>query len=393
MTHLPNGSVRVPAVVTRSGVFKYVQDGREVYEWRPPEEVMHADSLASLRDATVTDRHPRTMVSPDTWGQVAIGHVSGEPRKDEASGGVAVEIVVSRKDAIGRVGTDLKEVSCGYRLRIDETSGVVPEGYPDAGKRYDRVQRGIEYNHVGLGPQGWGRQGPESSLRLDSAGDEIVEEKETPIMKIKVKRADGATVEVEAGSPEHLQIDAEKDAALTSARADAATAVKATETLKGEVTALTAKLEAEKTRADEAPALAAASLKARASLEASALKVLGKDVKLDGKTDREVKVTVIQHFDSAFTGKDEAGKDFSDDRIDGAFSVWTSPAAPAKAARKDSILLGLNGREPNGSERTDHADPADPKDPNVAEAGMLKRYDSSGTARGSLSLRPLNPAE
>ncbi len=387
---MPNGSVRVPAVVTRSGVFGYKRaDGGMVYEWRPPEEVLKPDSLASLRDATITDRHPREMVTPDTWASVSIGHASGEPRKDEATQGAAVDIVVSRKDAIPRVGKDLCEVSCGYGLRIDNTPGVVPEGYPDAGKRYDAVQRDIVYNHVALGPVGWGRQGPSVSLRLDSAGDEIANEQveRANEMKLKIKRADGSTVEVEAGSQEHIEIEAEKDAALTSARADAAAQKTRADNAEGQVTALTVKLTAETARADAAPAVAAASLKARASLEASAVKVLGADVKLDGKSDRDVKVDVIKHFDSAFTGKDESGKDFTEDRIDGAFSVWTSSAPAAKASRKDSLLLGLNGRTPEGTERKDAADATDTKDPAVAEAGMLKRYDSAGKARGALSIR------
>ena len=175
---------------------------------------------------------------------------------------------------------------------------------------------------------------------------------------------------------------------MTSARADAAKEKTRADNAEGQVSALTTKLAAETARADAAPAAAAAALKARASLEASAVKVLGKDVKLDSKSDRDVKVLVIQHFDSAFTGKDAEGKDFTEDRIDGAFSVWTSSAAPAKQARKDSLLLGLNGRDPKGEERTDSTDTEDKTNPAVAEAGMLKRYDSAGKARGALSLRP-----
>lgn len=389
VTRLPNGNVRVPAVVTRSGVFGYMRaDGSMVYEWRPPEEVLKAESLQSLRDATVTDRHPKEMVSPENSDRLSIGYASGEPRKDDATHGAAIDIVVSRKDAIPRVGKDLCEVSCGYGLRIDTTPGVVPAGYPDAGKRYDAVQRDIIYNHVALGPVGWGRQGSSVSLRLDSSDNEIVEIERDVRMKLKIKRADGSTVEVEAGSQEHIEIEAEKDAALVSARKDATDAKEAAETLKGENAALTSKLAAEAARADAAPAKAAEALKARASLEATAGKALGADVKLDGKSDREVKIAVIQHYDSAFTGKDESGKDFTEDRIDGAFSVWTSSAAPAKAARKDSLLLGLNGRETNGTERKDGVDEKDTKDPAVAEQGMLKRYDSAGKARGALSIRP-----
>src|SRR5678816_1356476 len=55
----PTGGVRVPARVTRTGVFPYMRaDGSIQREYRPASEVFKADSLASLADAAVTVEHP-----------------------------------------------------------------------------------------------------------------------------------------------------------------------------------------------------------------------------------------------------------------------------------------------------------------------------------------------
>ena len=50
----PQGFLRVNARLTKTGVFTY-DNGRE---YRSDEVVFHADTLASLRGAPVTDLHP-----------------------------------------------------------------------------------------------------------------------------------------------------------------------------------------------------------------------------------------------------------------------------------------------------------------------------------------------
>jgi len=66
--------------VPRTGVLRYRDGtGREWCEYRPPEEVFAADSLATLRAAPVTDGHPSEMVRADSWTALARGHVDGAP--------------------------------------------------------------------------------------------------------------------------------------------------------------------------------------------------------------------------------------------------------------------------------------------------------------------------
>lgn len=200
----PQGGLRVPAVPTRSGVFPYTgEGGKQRLEYRPPDEVFHADSLATLRAAPVTHLHPTEQVTAANWRALAVGHVTDAITPDLARGEVGATLVIQDQEMVSKVGSGWRELSCGYSCDLELTPGVTPQG-----QKYDAIQRNIRYNHVGLGPPGWGRQGPDSSLRLDS-GDafqslEVTVEKET---------IDG--VEYTVGTPEHL-------AALRKARDTAA---------------------------------------------------------------------------------------------------------------------------------------------------------------------------
>lgn len=156
----PQGGVRIPAHLTRVGVFPYVQpDGTVRRELRPPEEVFAEDSLATLRLAPVTVGHPGE-VRADNYRSLAVGIVGENVRQSDRF--VAGDVIVQDAATVAQVGSTLEEISCGYRVRLDMTPGTW-EGQP-----YDVVQRTIRYNHVGLGPKNWGRAGNEVRLHLDS---------------------------------------------------------------------------------------------------------------------------------------------------------------------------------------------------------------------------------
>jgi hypothetical protein len=319
-----SGGLRVPAIVTAPGVYDYTRaDGTVVREYRPPEEVARADSLASLRDAPVTDDHPRHAVTPENWRQLSIGHVSGDPTP--TAEGIATSIVVHDGQAIKRVGEDLVEVSCGYQVELDTTPGVTPDG-----KRYDAVQRNIVYNHVALGPTGWGRQGATVALRLDSNGDQN-EPPESLIysgpMKLTFK-IDGKTVEVEAGSAEHLRIQEKLDAGAAALAA----ATKRADTEAARADAAETALAVAKTSLAKFEALEAA--KAREALEANARKVLGAEAKFDGKSDRDVRVAAILHADKAFVAD---GK--SDDYVSARFDSELAHATAKPTANPTLTLV------------------------------------------------------
>ena len=320
------GAIRVPASLTRSGVFEYLTaDGRVIREYRSPEELTKADALRSIEDMPVTIGHPPGGVSPATYAARSVGHVRGDTVKVDASAGptdVIAKLVVARGDAIEGLTkntsdpTRLVETSCGYEVELDHTPGVAPDG-----RAYDARQTNMRYNHVALLRRGDGRlgtgirtDGADSRIRLDSAGNQITAaDSAAPegheIMKLKI---DGKEVE---GDEKALQTA---------------------------VDALEASRVAERARADahekrQAEADAAAAKSRRASLESKARAVLGKvdgkDRTFDGQTDRQLKEACVKAKDSAvnFDGRGDA---YVDGRFDALFGKEEESEEEKEKAKK-----------------------------------------------------------
>lgn len=255
------GGKRYDALVTRAGVLTYRrQDGSRWREYRPPEEVFDSESLATLRDAPVTDDHPTEMVTPDTFRTVSRGHVSGDPCRDGER--VAAQLAISDGGLLARVASGKREASCGYRCDVDSTPGVTPEG-----ERYDAVQRNIRYNHVAIVHKG--RAGSEIGIRLDSEGNQI------PMSEKRIERIDGA--EYEIGTEAHAAAVARRDSA-------AADITKQIETLRAERDAAVA-------RADELTAKLPELVSARAELLGEAAR-LDADVATEA-SERDIKVAIL----------------------------------------------------------------------------------------------------
>lgn len=212
----PQGGVRVPAFPTRVGVFTYrFPDGTVRRELRPPEEVFHVDSLASLRGAPVTDLHPekdgeRIAVTADNWRELAVGHAAENVQAQDPF--VSADLLIQDRRMTDLINAGArKELSCGYGCDFDHTPGV----WPPSGEVYDVIQRKIRYNHIALGPENWGRAGSRVALRLDS-GDGIQVPGEDKTVETEI--IDGVTYKV--GTPEHLAaLRKARDGAL--GRADA----------------------------------------------------------------------------------------------------------------------------------------------------------------------------
>ncbi len=331
---MPDGSVRIPAHLTKPGVFTYMTgDGKAVREYRPPEEVAKADSLATYEDAHITIGHPPKGVGPSTYASLNVGHVRASTVKADADGVDAV-VVLRRKDAIdGALGGTYHDLSCGYGVELENTPGVTPDG-----QAYDRVQRNIVVNHVALLPRGDGRLGSDCALRLDGADEQIIEagapdadartkaEKSKGLrakygdsMKTKI-RQDGKEVEVEAGSAEHVAF-LEAEAADARKRADAAD---------GRLAAVDASVAQGR----------------RDALVTQALEHGVACVRKDGEkevalTEREIKIAVVaKRVDSAFAGKNADGSDCSAAYLDGMYAAATKAEAPRAAP---AIAAGLNG--------------------------------------------------
>lgn len=315
----PQGGLRIPAAVSRVGVFPYRQpDGTIRNEYRPAEQVFHKDSLASLESAPITIGH-LAEVTTENYAALSKGHVR-EPRQDGDH--VAAETVVQDAVAVGKIERrELVSISPGYTTMYVPSPGVF------RGARYDGIQTNIRYNHIALLAPGRGRQGDTVALRLDVCQDN------EDTMTI---RFDGKDYDVS---------DAAQKAAYEKAVGDHALAAAA-----GEVTA-------SKKRADEAEAArdtavaklapheAAAKAAGRTKLEDRARKILGeagKEVKFDSKlTDRQVQEQILTARKIDFAGRTD---EYVSARFDGLED--SVPATETPAATTDPVLLAASGTGP-----------------------------------------------
>lgn len=329
----PQGFLRAPAHLTRAGVFVYTRsDGTTVRELRPESEVFHADSLASIVSAPVVIDHPAEYwVTPKNASRLAKGWAEGPGiRTDSHVAGTLVIMDASTMDRVSGDKADLKEISMGYSCRIDKTSGTDPR-YGD----YDQIQRDIRYNHIALGPVGWGRAGSDIGLRLDanaalmvSALDTLTTSqasKDTDQVQEKTSRIDHRGQDMNekiiiAGVEFEVPKSAAQAMAAEMARMDSK--LKELESLQGRFDAQAEKLASAEKALDEAKKEAGdqarfdSAVQARVALIDQAKSVLGADSEIKG-SNREVKEAVLRHDakDASFEGK-------SDDYVDARFDYF-----------------------------------------------------------------------
>jgi hypothetical protein len=167
-------------------------------QYRPPEEVFDAASLASWLGRPVTILHPRdqgaqyTLLSPETARLHQDGSVFAAEADIEAQM-VRLGVLITSAEGVAHVEspTGLRELSAGYLRALDPSPGLSPRGEP-----YDAIQRQIRVNHVALVPEG--RAGKEARLRGATDSKEPQMEYEEITLPsgqvIKVARADASRV-------------------------------------------------------------------------------------------------------------------------------------------------------------------------------------------------------
>nr|DAT21542.1 MAG TPA: protein of unknown function (DUF2213) [Caudoviricetes sp.] len=208
-----DGFIYDTPILTRTGVFVYLNpDGSERREYRPPEEVFHADSLQGYKGLPITNGHPGLVTSANAANHT-IGAVLGEARQD--GNNLIADIVIHNPAA---VNAGNKELSVGYKLDLDETPGISPDG-----ERYDAIQRNIRPNHLAIV-----KKGRAGVARLNMDGDAVFNDKDVTMSKMRLDNG----IEYDA-APEVIQAynklkqdaaDSEAAKAKEQARADAAEA-------------------------------------------------------------------------------------------------------------------------------------------------------------------------
>lgn len=353
-----SGGVRLSAALTRTGILTYRDStGREWREYRPATEVFAEDSLRSLRGAPVTDLHPTTLVTPATWRDLAVGHVGDDVAREGEL--VVASVLVQDASEIARIEAgERKEVSAGYVCEVDDTPGVTPEG-----EAYDRVQRAVRYNHVALGPEGWGRAGAEVSLRLDAAvqvvrdgavaaraddnataGSSSAAQEQLMKKKLKIR---GREIEIRTDAEDGMteaqsavtELEKKADADATELAAVKAGLMDALQ----KVAAMEARMAADKAATPTTPAITEeaipeevldSALVNRAALIESARKVLGADADLKGKKPAEIKRAVVSK--SLPTVKLDS---LTADTLNGMFDAIVSlPATSANTEHRNDAL-------------------------------------------------------
>lgn len=297
--HTDDGFLVDTPVVARIGIQEYRRaDGTIRLEFRPPEEVFHADALASMRGKPITVDHPASgRVTSKSAHRDVIGTMLTEGKQDGEH--VRTDITIHSPEAIG----DRRELSLGYTATLDETPGEWN------GQRYDAIQRNIRINHLSVVKKG--RAGV-ARLNLDSDEEVFSTQQEQQTMTVKVKLDNG--IEYDAAPEVSVELNKLRaDAAAAQSKLDAATAQK---------DALQAKVDAQDDALKTAREQGRAEALKRLELEGTATKF-----KVDhaGKTDRQIKEAVIQSV-----RKDAVLTDKSDVYVDAAFDMAVE-VAPQQA--------------------------------------------------------------
>lgn len=115
----------------------------------------------SLKGKPITIGHKGVVNSQNIDALHPVGTVLSEGRKDNNN--IVADVILYT------LPTEDRELSCGYTLDLDETSGVTPDG-----EHYDAVQRNIRYNHLAIVHRG--RAGVS---RLNMDGDQVIENFQT----------------------------------------------------------------------------------------------------------------------------------------------------------------------------------------------------------------------
>lgn len=275
----PEGYIKGSAIVTRTGVFKYIDNqGNVRLELRHPDDILEEDSLDSLKQIPITVEHPTVLVDSSNVKQLGVG-LTGETVKVDGEN-IKTTVTITSIDGVEAINSGKEELSLGYTLDLEEEEGIYN------GQPYTHRQKNIRYNHLAIVERG--RAGANARLNFDSfecgmiVDENITHEREN-MVKINIDNVD---VEVdEAVKKAYDSLNARLDSAIAEA-----------DTLKAKLDEKEEELK--KAKEINSDSLISAKAKDRVELIAKA----GKVVNIDGLydlSDRDIKLSVIKsRYDS-----------------------------------------------------------------------------------------------
>lgn len=343
---LDNGMIVVDGLLTRAGVFEYLNsDGTMRKEYRPDEEVFNKESMDSFAMIPFVDGHPPDgLLTAKNAKKYAVGALDSNVRQDGEY--LAGTIAVYDQDVIDKMEHGTRELSCGYEIELDETPGVTPTG-----ERYDVVQRKIRGNHVALVSHG--RAGETACVRMDAAMQQPIKENyemkptEEELKKAmeaaqgRASAAESRVLELETQLKESQTRADKAEGELESVRVDLAKLKQLREDEKPEqkdaiIAGLKSELAAaKKARADQAATFDSKlqdAVKARVKLEAGASLVLRDVERFDSYSDREIMVEVVKKLHGVVIDDDKS-MDYVQARYDGAMEGFTIGAKAINSLR------------------------------------------------------------
>lgn len=348
---LDNGYLAAMPRIARTGIQEYNGDEVGMPEmdtvrvYRPESEVFSADAVHSYTHLPLTLDHPTVQVNAANWKKYAVGETGDEVLRD----GTAVRVPMMLRDAEAikafRDGTN--QLSVGYDCDLEWVSGVT-----DKGEEFDAIQHGIRANHLAVVAAARGGStlvigdGDDNDYGEDFEFNDDDQSKGVTTMNLKTILVDGLEVQVldsaatviqrtisslersvedfhdkfkkkESDEKESKSECDKKDAALQT-KDDALKAKdKEIETKTGEIESLKAQLDAAKK--ESAPAAIDAKARERAGVIDKANTIMGSRLKTDGMTVADIRRNVVD-------AKVGNCKDWSDDRVEGAFDAMQSNA-------------------------------------------------------------------
>lgn len=363
----PEGFIRIPARVTRSGIFLYRKsDGSVVRELRPKEEVFNEDSLKSILGKPITNDHPTVgSVNSQNAKLLSVGFTGDSVEEDEGTY-VRVPLTITDEETIQEIINGKRQISCGYQCLVEDKSGEAE------GERFDSVQTGIRYNHVAIVDKG--RAGP--NVRIDGEDAVLVDgedQKESKIKKedhmeltkvmlgekeVQVAKEDAAIV-----SDFVKEIEVKDDSAkshedeIKSLKEDAAHSEKQMEKKDSKIKELEKKVDSLEEAAKSFDSRVIEASKERAALIKVANDNLEEEVleKLDSMTSIEIKKAIVESRTNELKLDDA-----SDEFINAAYQT----ALHVKEDKAPSIGEAIVGSR---------ADSADKNDADDARAKMIER--------------------
>ena len=321
----PAGYLMADGFLTRAGVFEYRDSkGTVTRELRHPDDVFHADSLASLKLVPVTNLHPSEGVNAHTASKHQRGAV-GENIVREGDH-VSAKVAITDAALIKEVEAGRQELSCGYSCDVTDESGTFN------GEKYDSRQTNIRYDHLAVVPTG--RAGRSVRLRMDGAHQLNGEQDATEDEPMTTKKITVGGKEIEVSEIAALVVEQELSklhAEIEGAKKDAADAKALADTAKGKADAAESALDVEKKSHKDAidPVAMNKRIQERVALEKIAAKA-GVEVKAD-HDDAAIKRAVVAKI------QPETKLDgMADAYVDGAFGFVA--AALSKTVDNQSAL-------------------------------------------------------